>query len=266
MKHCTIRALRPFEGSIILAHVEVRCRADGLVESTLTGQVELPIECAAFARPYAQLDVQEVDGAAPPLVPQALRIAQPWHGTVPTVPTLDELVTSGVAEADAEAVRAHEARCAAAGLWPYGVGAPDLTVQFDFSAFVAKVQPGELATALCYAIERLPASPEATELSVRASDLRRDVESFEKALRESPRATAPVTEDGPKIDLPATPAPPPADLSHFEARRAELVRLSELPDRGGSLRDIIRNHNLAGVGNAKSEMIEAILAHEFPNG
>lgn len=258
MKHCIIRALRPFEGSIIFAHVETRCRADGLVEAVLTGQTELPIECAVFARSYAQFEVEEVEGAAPPLVPQALRIAQPWHGTVPTVPTLDELVTSGVAEADAEAIRDHEARCAQAGLWPYGVNAPpeawtEYLAQRDEVPELRPLAPGESFDPQPGTI----ADPAAYEAAKAAGQI-------VEIPPGDPRATAPVTEDGPKLDLPA--APHAEALSHFEARRAELVRLSELPDRGGSLRDIIRNHNLSGVGNAKSEMIEAILAHEFPNG
>jgi hypothetical protein len=260
MKHCIIRALRPFEGSIIFAHVETRCRADGLVEAVMTGQTELPIECATFAQAYSQFEVQVVDGAAPPLVPQGLRIAQPWHGMVPTVPTLDELVTSGVAEADAEAIRDHEARCAEAGLWPYGVNPPpaiwtehlaqrDPPVEAPGEVFTP--EPGEIADPVAY--EAALAAGAIGEIP--AGDL---------------PAAAPAAEDGPKLDLPAAaPAPaaePAAGVSHFEARRAELMRLAELPDRGGALREIVRNHNMTGVGNAKTEMIEAILAQEFPNG
>jgi len=305
MQHCTIRALQRFEGEITFAHVACRCRDDGQLEAVVSGQIELPIECAAFA-PRSQFEVLRIDGAAPAIVPQHIRLAQPWHGTVPTVPTVDELRTSGVFEEDVPAIIEHEVARAAAGMWPYGRRPPDAIEQFP------ALDAETAAMALCYAIERLPASEEATGLSGVASELRARLiehlvgraapggsDDAEPALRPrepgdpppepgtiaDPEGYAVALASGAIREIPpdspeavaapaAVEAPPPSDppvdatqpLGHRAAREAGLRSLAELPDRGQSLRAIVHQHGLEGIGNAKSEMIAAILAHEFPEG
>jgi hypothetical protein len=259
-RHYVIR-LRPDAPRLtntVLGHVDVEFDHQGIARAKgvhTPDSHKLPLECREAAEAYpAAFVVEERSGEALRIMPKGIAPTNYaggiGPGNIPRVPGFAELTAVGMTAEDAHSTYNFHRLLQQHGVYPYGNKPPEFMVLFG---------------------EQLDAIRAAIEAEVR--------EELARGRKAEPKSKAPEgrhemdagqpSEGQPSEGQPPEGQPPEGgeglnDLSPFERAVLKVEIMLQKRDNGALLRAERDRLGITSSGNRKTEIAQAIIAHQFP--